>query len=262
MYGDNFGNGIEGGISGLNSVHGSEPFKNMNGGIVYLNDCYGNGSFQGMNSGIAFVREFKNKYKNIIGEHNGGTIITTVSSLSGDKALDKNILEGAVVFDGPIALQKWKSFSKYMLNRTPEWLAETYNKTILECNFEDPEIFPESFDNSLFQDTLKWTVPIDLEKENSGKVIIGDLLIKFSNLFYSLNQPKFYKDKIHSNVSEISKIGDVIKHIGASARKLRHSADEPILEKGYRGRLKVDDMSNEEIFNTLFKGGSIQQTLL
>lgn len=260
---DNFGKDMTGGISKVYSIHGDEPFKNMAGGIVWVKNCHGLHPFQDMSSGIAFVQEFRNKSENLIGKHNGGTIITTGNSMTGDSVFDKSLYDETVVFRGSNASQKLNSFSDYILNQSPEWLVETYNKTILDCNFENLERFSDYLGDTVFNETLDWTVPVHLGKDDSGKKTIKELLIKLNDLFGSINSLVFYEKRIDTPSIKKYNIGSIMDNIYNSAKKLRDSADKPLLETGYRGELKVDNLTNEDISEILFKTNMAkQQTLL
>lgn len=253
VRGNNFCKGMTGGVTDVYAVYGDGSFNEMKGGIVLADCCYGLKPFKDMSSGIALVREFKKIKNNNVGAHEGGTIITTDNSFSGDDVLDESLLAETIVFSGRNASKQLTNFSEYLLTQSPLWLAEEYNKHILNCNFKNPEAFSEFHHEDAFNESLKWLISTEVEGDYPGEKIISDLLVKFIDLHKWGAVPAFYKKKIHSPIEGNESVDFAMDYIRAFSRNLRRYADTPLVETGYRGLLEVNKMSPEEIFAVIFE---------
>ncbi len=265
VRGDYFCNDMSGGSIKVNSVYGDGSFNNMDGGIVIVKDLYGMHPFENMNSGIVIVREFHEQKRNRVGGvHKGGTIITTDGSFNSfDRSFNYNLLNDTVVFTGPNASKQLTNFSNYLLKRSPEWLAEMYNQIILGCNLKNPEKFSEFHDEDTFMDSLNWMVPIELENNHSDKDLIKELLRKFSDLYENKDLPAFYKHLVNNPIQGNKPIDSTMRRLYGYARGLKRNSDKFLYETGYRGKLEVNDMELEDIFDVLFsKDGTVQTNLL
>ncbi|NOQ38528.1 hypothetical protein GQ472_06595 [archaeon] len=261
--GNHFGLDMEGGVAVLDSVNGAYPFKNMNGGLVVLGRCKGENPLYGMKSGIAIVDSFESKGKPVFPERDGGTIITTEKSLTGDEDVDKLIFDNAIVFSGKDASRKLKSFAGLILSLTYPWLIEKYNgvvySSILE-SFRNSDRSSESY-KDLLDECLEWTVPVDIRdgatifdveknrKDIYEKSKLIPVLHNVERLRNVETAPDFYKN----NKPEAHKI--LLNRIYDSARRIKFDkdfidifSDKPL----YIGKIEVDGMKDWDIAKKVF----------
>ncbi len=253
----------KGGITVLKSINGAYPFKNMDGGIVIVDRCKGERPFYEMKSGIAIVGSFESKGKPVFPERDGGIIITTEKSLTGDKIFDDYILENAIVFSGKDASRKLKSFAGLTLNLTYPWLIEKYNGVVYSSilqSFRNSGRSSESY-KDLLDKSLGWVVPLDVRdgatiidvEKNRKDIYEKSKLIHVLHKVESLRDvdtaPDFYKN----NKPEVHKI--LLNRIYDSARRIRFVkdfvdifSDEPL----YTGKIEVDGKDDWDIAKKVF----------
>ncbi len=253
----------KGGVTVLKSVNGPYPFKNMDGGLVVVDKCMSDYPFYGMKSGIAIVDSFESKGKPAFFERDGGTIITSEESLTGDEAVDKLILENAIVFSGEDASRKLKSFAGLTLSLIYPWLIEKYNGVVYSSILESFRNSDRSSDSykDLLDESLGWIVPLDVRdgatiidveknrKELYEKSKLIPLLHNVERLLNVDTAPDFYK----INKPKVHKV--LLNKIYDSARRIKFDKDFVNIfsaEPEFTGKIEVDGKDDWDIAKKVF----------
>ncbi len=262
--GNHFGLDMKGGVTVLKSVNGAYPFKNMDGGIVVVDRCKSENPFYGMKSGIAIVGSFESKKEPRFFERDGGTIITTEKSLTGDETVDNYILENAVVFSGTNASRKLKAFAALTLGFTYPWLVEKCNgivySSVLESFRNSEGQSSDSYGDS-FDECLEWIVPVDagddatiLDVEKKRKELYTMSMLKsVSEKITDLRDIRYAPDFYKSNRSKDRDA--LLKKLQESARRIYffdHFVDMFSAEPVSAGKIEVDRRKDWDIVKQVF----------
>ncbi len=202
----------KGGVTVASSVESPYAWKNMDGGLVIVDRHKGEKSFENMTAGIAIVGKFDNGNNSAVGDHDGGTIITSDESLKGIESLSDDLFEQALVFSGENSLRKLKSFSSYLCNLTNAWVTENSNMALYNSVLD--LVYSDSND----------------KLDTAFKGILNGLITKNNKKGYETLQ------KVETNRKKLYK---------------RKPLDLFLTFKR-TGLFELNDMTNEEIFYEIF----------
>ncbi len=169
VVGGHFERDKKGGVTSIQKVSGYKPWKNKDGGFVSVGEFKGEEPFLDMKSGLAIVGKLENKGGNIIGSHDGGTVITSDASLTDNDAINEELLEQALVITGKNSRKKLNAFADNVLkNHTVPYLVEQYNSVVWNCIYEKyNDMMKKGLDDTDIDDfnnyIKEWIVPVNVK---------------------------------------------------------------------------------------------------